>query len=55
MQMSMIPMTMTIATALTNYRNVVNQWFPAGSVAKKTNRRMQSSNTHGSDNVAELV
>ena len=47
MQMLMVPMIMTYAGALTNYRNVVNQRFPQGSIAKKTNRRIQSTGTRG--------
>ena len=47
MQMSMVPMNMTYAGALTNYRNVVNQRFPQGSIAKKTNRRVQATGTRG--------
>ena len=45
MQMTMVPMVVTYASALTNYRNVVHQRFPQGSTIKKTNRRVQSSNT----------
>ena len=47
MQMSMVPMNITYAGALANYRNVVNQRFPQESIAKKTNRRIQSTGAHG--------
>ena len=45
MQMTIIPMVITYTSALANYRNVVHQRFPQGSTIKKTNRRVQSSNT----------
>ena len=48
MQMAMIPVTVTYESALVNYRNVINQRFPQGSVAKKTNKRLQPSYTKGS-------
>ena len=44
-QMTMVPMVVTYASALANYCNVVNQRFPQGSAIKKTNCRVQSSNT----------
>ena len=44
-QMSMVPMNMMYTGALANYRNVVNQRFPQGSIAKKTNRRVQTTGT----------
>ena len=47
MQILMVPMNMSYAGALTNYRNVVNQRFPQGSIAKKTNQRIQSTGTCG--------
>ena len=45
MQMTMVPMVVTYTSALANYCNVVHQRFPQGSTIKKTNRRVQSSNT----------
>ena len=47
MQMSMVPMNMTYAGALANYRNVVNQRFPQESITKETNGRIQSTGTCG--------
>ena len=43
MQMTVIPMTMTYNTALTNYRNVVNQRYPYDPNARKNNRRIQAT------------
>ena len=44
--MSMVPMTVTYQTVLTNYRNTVNQRFSQGSIVKR-NRRAEVRSTTG--------
>ena len=47
MQMSVIPITMTYSSTLTNYRDTGNQRLPNESDAKINNRRIQTTASHG--------